>query len=132
MWIPTWLGLLVMIAVPWLLYQLMVDSPNATIASGTSAAAEQANKEFAWMERGKVSVREKLKDPDSAKFQNLYFHKGKDNIPMTCGEVNSKNSFGGYGGFQKFISAGSPELTFLSEQMDANEFANVWNKFCAN
>lgn len=50
---------------------------------------------------------------------------------MTCGEVNSRNSFGGYGGFQRFISAGREDLTFLAEQMDAGEFAKAWNQMCA-
>jgi len=49
---------------------------------------------------------------------------------MTCGEVNSKNSFGGYGGFQKFVSAGRAELTFLSEQMTDGDFVEVWNRMC--
>ena len=131
-WIPTWLGLLVMIAVPWLLYNLMVDSPGSKIETGAATAADQENREISWIERGKAAARSKLKDPESVQFQNIYFHRGKDNIPMTCGEINSKNSFGGYGGFQKFISAGRPELTFLAEQMTAKDFSEVWNRFCAN
>jgi len=85
-------------------------------------------KKIAWMERGMKAVRSKLKDGDSAKFRNVYFHRGSDGIPMTCGEVNSKNSFGGYTGFQRFISAGKPELTFIEEQVE--DFNTVWNRFC--
>ena len=47
---------------------------------------------------------------------------------MTCGEVNSKNSFGAYTGFQKFVSAGKPELTFLQEQVP--DFEIVWDRLC--
>jgi len=47
---------------------------------------------------------------------------------MTCGEVNSKNSFGGYGGYQKFVSAGKAELTFLEEEV--SDFNVVWNRKC--
>jgi hypothetical protein len=131
-WIPTWLGLLIMVAVLWILVRVMTGGQDLSIdTSASDAAAEQNNKEFAWMERGKDAARAKLKDQDSARFRNVRFHKGKDGVPMTCGEVNSKNSFGGYGGFQKFISAGRAEFTFLSEQMDAAEFTKVWNQFCA-
>jgi hypothetical protein len=83
-----------------------------------------------WVEKGKDAVREKLKDSDSAKFQNVYFHRGVNNVPLSCGEVNSKNSFGGYGGFQRFISGGQSDLTFLEEQMDRSEFVKVWNQMC--
>ncbi|MFZ6677259.1 hypothetical protein [Undibacterium sp. Tian12W] len=41
------------------------------------------------------AVREKLKDPDSAKWGESYVYKNR-----ACLEVNSKNSFGGYAGKQ--------------------------------
>lgn len=85
-------------------------------------------KKIAWMDKGKQAAKSKLKDPSSAQFRNVYFHQGAKGVPMTCGEVNSKNSFGGYGGYQKFVSAGKPELTFLQEQVA--DFSKVWNSFC--
>ncbi|MDH5731075.1 MAG: hypothetical protein OEZ58_18995 [Gammaproteobacteria bacterium] len=85
-------------------------------------------RKIGWMDRGKDAAKSKLKDPSSAKFRNVYYHKGTEGVPVTCGEVNSKNSFGGYGGYQRFVSAGKPELTFLQEQVD--DFSNVWNRFC--
>lgn len=129
-WIPTWLGLLIMVAVLWLLVKVMTGGQDLSINTGSSAATDQQAKELAWTERGKDAARAKLKDPDSAQFQNVRFHQGKDGVPMTCGEVNSKNSFGGYSGFQKFVSAGRAELTFLAEQMDSGEFAKIWNQMC--
>lgn len=86
--------------------------------------------ELLWVERGKQVVKSKLKDPNSAEFRNVFFHRGSDDIPVTCGEVNSKNSFGGFGGFQKFISAGSAEMTFLEEEV--SDFWNLWNTLCAD
>ena len=85
-------------------------------------------KKIAWMSKGREAVKTKLKDPDSAKFKGVYFFRGEDGVPMTCGAVNSKNSFGGYGGFQRFVSAGRPNLTFLEEQVKG--FDGVWQKFC--
>ena len=130
-WIPTWLGLLIAAAVLWLVVKVMTGGQDPSVASTTPSTADQQAKELAWTERGKQAVKAKLKDPDSAQFRGIRFHQGKDGVPMACGEVNSKNSFGGYGGFQKFVSAGSVELTFLAEQMESTEFAKVWNQMCA-
>jgi len=84
--------------------------------------------ETAWIERGKDAVKTRLKDPSSAQFRNVYFHRGADNIPVSCGEVNSKNGFGGYVGFQRFVSAGKPELTFLEKEVSG--FNTTWKQFC--
>lgn len=85
-------------------------------------------KKVVWMDLGKAAAKAKLKDPSSAQFRNVYFHKGADGIPMTCGEVNPKNSYGGYSGYQKFVSAGESELTFLQAQVV--DFGTAWNQFC--
>ena len=48
----------------------------------------------------KSKVSAVLKDPDSAQFRVVRL---ADNQTTLCGEVNSKNSFGGYVGFRPFI-----------------------------
>ena len=78
-----------------------------------------------WMDKGMDAVRSRLKDPGSAQFRKVYFRRGSDGIPMTCGQVNSKNSFGGMTGFQHFISAGREDLTFLEDEVQ--DFAQLWN-----
>jgi len=92
------------------------------------AARDNEVKEIVWVEKGKDAVKARLKDSDSAQFKDVYFFRGKDNIPMTCGQVNSKNSFGGFAGFQHFVSGGSSELTFLETEVE--DFAKVWNRLC--
>lgn len=52
------------------------------------------------IEQAKAQVKYKLKDADSAKFRNIYV---KDKS-LVCGEVNAKNSYGGYSGFVFFNS----------------------------
>lgn len=44
-------------------------------------------------------VKEVLKDPESARFRSDFV--GKDGA--VCGFVNSKNSYGGYDGFKRYI-----------------------------
>ena len=94
----------------------------------TAHAKDDLSKQQNWIWAGKEAVRAKLKDGSSAKFQNTYFNRGKDGVPMSCGQVNSKNSFGAYSGFQRYISAGRPDLTFLEEQV--SDFHVAWNRFC--
>ena len=104
------------------------------VASVTWAGPEDGygkttdGKKIAWMDKGMAAVKERLKDPASAQFRSVYFHRGSQNIPMTCGEVNSKNGFGGYSGFTKFVSAGSPDITFLASEV--SDFDTVWQSYC--
>lgn len=54
-----------------------------------------------------------MKDPDSTKFRNVRlvdFAQGK----LVCGEVNSKNSYGGYVGFKQFY--GNPMGYYLQSE----------------
>lgn len=63
-----------------------------------------------------------LKDPGSAEFRN---QKGM------CGEVNSKNSFGGYAGFQRYMAANENMVVFeRGGQLSAQEFEQVWAQSC--
>lgn len=63
-----------------------------------------------------------LKDPDSAQFRN---QKGG------CGEVNAKNSFGGYSGFKRFIASGK-DMVFMEGDpaLAPGAFQEAWNKVC--
>lgn len=100
-----------------------------TVCTATDAGIYQGSptaKQIAWMDRGMDSVKGRLRDPGSAQFRNVFFH--HNSIPVACGEVNAKNALGGYTGFEKFISAGKPGLTFL--QSDVADFWNLWAQLC--
>lgn len=97
------------------------------IKSGNNKSLnDEKYKEISWMNLGKEAVKKRLKDGSSAEFRNVFFK--NNGVPITCGEVNAKNSFGGYGGYQRFISAGNDELTFIEEQV--SDFEISWNRFC--
>lgn len=66
-------------------------------------------------------VKGSLKDPDSAKFQN---------INGACGEVNAKNSYGAYPGFKKFyISSG---VVVFEDLEDENIFSDGYAAYCTS
>ena len=57
-------------------------------------------------EKAKDAVRHGLKDPDSAQFRDLYevpSMRDDSGSRAVCGEVNARNSYGGYVGFRRFL-----------------------------
>lgn len=74
---------------------------------------------------GQEAVKERLKDPESAKF-------GKSRVVgnVVCGSVNSKNSMGGFTGQKRFISAGMSDVTFFEMDMAQDDFDYVWSVKC--
>ena len=85
-------------------------------------------KELAWIRVSKEAIQQKLKDPSSAQFKNVFFNRALNNTPVVCGEVNSKNSFGGYAGFQRFVAAGS-QFAYLENEL-SGDFGDVWEQLC--
>ncbi len=77
---------------------------------------------------GKKAVKRLLKDPESAEFRNIDYINKDSGGGYICGEVNSKNSFGGYSGWQHFVSSGT-KSAYLEEQVSS--FRSIWNEFCA-
>lgn len=55
------------------------------------------------IELGKKAVLHVLKDPDSAKFRDVRLKAYFDGA-VVCGQVNAKNSYGGYAGFKSFVA----------------------------
>lgn len=131
----TWLALLTIVVVIWLGGR-GDSTPSSASAPAKVAAAPQKqaelderSREILWLKKGKEAVKTRLKDPRSAEFKDVFFFKGKEGVPVACGQVNAKNSLGGYTGFKHFVSAGSPDLTYLENEV--TDFAAVWKKFCA-
>lgn len=72
-------------------------------------------------------LKNQLKDPDSAKFKDVKIIKATYDLENTkyayqiCGEVNSKNSFGGYVGFHGFVVSnnihGKPTVYMQTDSM---------------
>lgn len=105
--------------------------PSLAAAAGDAYYTQTRDtKKIAWMQRGMDLARQRLKDPESARFRSVYFHQGQLGVPVTCGEVNGKNSFNAYIGYQRFLSAGKLKFTYLSSQVV--DFDKLWIKLCRN
>jgi hypothetical protein len=103
------------------------ESASSPLTGSVRDDYDALYKEASWIEKGQSSVRSRLKDPASAQFRNSVV-KRTSGTPVVCGEVNSRNSFGGFSGFKRFVSAGRSDLTFLEEQV--SDFETVWAKMC--
>lgn len=76
---------------------------------------------------GKASIRAGLKDPLSAQFRGVFVKRDL----YVCGEVNAKNSYGGYVGYQRFIAlAGIPSLDRLDD--GSQDFLRQWAQSCSD
>ena len=78
------------------------------------------------IEETKGLMRDRLKDPDSAKFRNIKVvdtPEGK----FVCGEMNAKNSLGGYVGYKPFIGGFLIDLNDLSK-IKRNRSEDFYNR----
>ena len=73
---------------------------------------------------GRSFIRESLKDSGSAKFRNDFISSSS----AYCGELNAKNSFGAYVGFQRFIVING--VAAFETARNTNDFSNLWNSDC--
>lgn len=78
----------------------------------------------ALMAAGKVSIVRQMKDPSSVQFRSLSVTRDT----FLCGELNAKNSYGGYVGFKKFITDGGPDLNSFDDGSLA--FHRYWLSSC--
>ncbi|QIK95910.1 hypothetical protein G7076_05000 [Sphingomonas sp. HDW15A] len=74
-------------------------------------------------------LKEALKDPESADLRNVRVPGGAS---YACGEVNSRNGFGGMTGYKRFIAgAGSGMPTAIEgENIEVSEFQYAWLRLC--
>jgi|TARA_B110000211_G_C13875516_1_gene462738 hypothetical protein len=78
------------------------------------------------------SITYNLKDPDSAKFRNVI---ADEENTVFCGEINAKNSYGAYSGYNKFYAIPQNDGSVASEiisvdQIDYGMAMIMYNGFC--
>lgn len=86
----------------------------------------------------KQATLEVLKDPDSARFRSLRMTEGPKldmRFRALCGEVNAKNGFGGYIGFQRFVTWRVANYDFKTvleaSSPGPTSFSSAWAEYCA-
>ena len=75
--------------------------------------------------KGKEAVASNLLDPSSAMFRNLQVKSFAEGYVL-CGEVNAKNCYGGYVGFQPFVAGvNSATMLYRGKYAEINYAANA-------
>lgn len=88
------------------------------------------------LEKAKAAVAKKLKDPYSARFEDLRLGsapnvKGEP-TERVCGFVNAKNSYGAYGGRTPFVYFPKDDSAQLvDDSPEGQTWAIVYRRFCA-
>lgn len=77
-------------------------------------------------------IRERLKDPDSAQFKDIY----QASAPI-CEQVNAKNTLGGYTGFKRFYvikaidgRVGHSSRILIEQDNEVKEFDDLYQLMC--
>lgn len=101
------------------------STPTAAVAVDPDDAL------FDYLYPAKEQMKTLLKDTDSARYENVNAYKTVlDNrtIYAFCGEVNAKNGFGAYGGYERFLATS----VLAEDESEYSDFDSVWNVMCAN
>lgn len=109
----------------------------AAVALATSAYASKLSTTSDTVVGEQVLAKRKLaallRDPDSAKYRGVHAYQDYVQGRMVisfCGEINAKNGFGGYTGYERFVATMVIAVTadgMASEQ----DMDNVWNRLCS-
>lgn len=104
-------------AYPNVIYKDNIDLSRGKVELFSEEVTEflKENSESSAIEKVKIMIADLMKDPESTKFRNVRvveykgrFDKGAVASPkeryVICGELNGKNSYGGYVGFKSFVA----------------------------
>jgi len=103
-----------------------------TITTSTSIAANDN-----LISQTKQHVKNTLKDPESAQFKDVKVAINIKGDKTVCGQVNAKNSYGGYTGFKSFYVKNNNGLVHNSEaetrkKLEQENLNQIVNTICFN
>lgn len=78
----------------------------------------------------KEELTRSFKDPSDVQFRRVFIA-GKA-LPVLCGEVNGKNSYGAFVGFRRFYATGKGVLTEVEPVRDTFVFDSMWPRMCGD
>lgn len=94
-------------------YQKQKKEQEAHQAEQTKKSSKEADEKK--IEDLKKIIGTTLKDPDSSQFRGLFLNSSKTAL---CGEINAKNSYGGYVGFRPFIATANEAISWNGRKCD--------------
>ena len=77
----------------------------------------------------KENIQRQLKDPESAQFRDVKVVINTLNEKAVCGEVNAKNSYGGYTGFKPFYTIDGQDIKFIENSANSYQYKKNLAKY---
>jgi len=98
--------------------------------SAAATARDQRDEDSRLLAEAQWQMKQRLKDPESAQFSGVAVVRvsGK---PVVCGEVNARNSFGGFTGRKGFVMP-KGGVVIGEEDLPGADWANLWNQSCTD
>jgi hypothetical protein len=81
-----------------------------------------------FVQQAKTALSADFKDPSSAQYRGMFV--SGEAMPVLCGEVNAKNSYGAYVGFRRFYATGKPFLNSVESAKSDMVFEGMWPSMC--
>jgi hypothetical protein len=110
---------------------LMVAAAAIGLADGATCAPSAADRKEA--ARLHSTLVHNLKDAASAKVRGAFLNRnaGDARTVSYCGELNARNSYGGYAGFLGFVVT-EAGMVLIESDFQPHEFRDLWDKWCSN
>lgn len=130
------------------------NASDAAVAEAIANAQRQADAQFAAEEEvtakktnggmdnidlriaAEANLKALLKDADAAKLRNIFLARIEGGNLLLCGQVNSKNAFGAYTGFKRFIASPNSDAPTLVEGegsgLSRSQFQQAYSSVCTN
>lgn len=96
--------------------------------SSSSSEPSESSMMARYQTLSKKKLEESLRDPGSAKYEDVSGHRLPNEGFVFCGRINAKNGFGGYTGFERFVA--SPAIAGTESTVEG--FDEVWTQFCSS
>jgi hypothetical protein len=104
------------------------NAPAVPSAVPPPAPAAKVSQHAAFIAKAKANISVSFKDPSSVQYRDLYV--SESGSRALCGEINAKNSYGGYVGFRRFFATDEPVLQDIEDPKQPTVMATMWGLMC--
>jgi hypothetical protein len=101
-----------------------------SVALQPAAATPKTSQHAEFIAKAKSDITRNFKDPSSVQWRNLFV--SGDQMPVLCGELNGKNSYGAFVGFRRFYAAANTSLQEIEDAKHPAMMNGMWPSMCGN
>lgn len=97
-------------------------------AAAGAAPPDKANKYADFIAKAKTSLTREFKDPATVQWRGLFI--AGEQLPVLCGELNGRNSYGAYVGFRRFYASENTALQDIENKDNRAMIDGMWPTMC--